>query len=59
MWLSHPLVPSAPNVTVDQVNSSTLEVFWREPELPNGNITGYYIFYYGDKDGNSRVSNIF
>jgi receptor-type tyrosine-protein phosphatase gamma len=39
-------VPSKPlNVTVLHVTHSTIELSWNKPERPNGQITGYRLYY--------------
>lgn len=39
-------VPSRPlNVTVLRVTSTSIDLSWTEPERPNGQITGYRLYY--------------
>jgi receptor-type tyrosine-protein phosphatase gamma len=39
-------VPSKPlNVTVLHVTHSSIELSWNKPERPNGQITGYRLYY--------------
>ena len=52
------IVPSSPvNLTLITITNSGLIMQWNKPEAPNGNISGYRLFYAAEQFTNVKTIN--